>query len=134
MVLLLAGLSCFSGWLMSQPSLVGKVGIDLFYKEYQFLRTWWQGSMVVFSVLIFLTLLQGFIFLRSGRKKNNWIQVFMILLALGGLYLSYYDFHHTTTHRWLRERFHIGAYIFWMSWIIISIYYMTIVKNETPEV
>jgi hypothetical protein len=33
----------------------------------------------------------------------------------------------------LGERFHIGAYFFWIDWIIISLFYLTQKKPETIE-
>lgn len=129
---LLAFLSCLSGWLMSRPSLVGRMGIELFYKEYKFLRTWWQGALAVFVTLMILLVLQGILALKLSKRKSNLIQLGMILLALLGFYFTYYDFNHTATHRWLKERFHIGAYLFWASWIMISIYYL--VQKRTEEI
>lgn len=127
---LLAFLSALSGWLMSKPSLVGRVGIELFYKEYKFLRTWWQGSLVVFATLLLLLLLQGWAQVKLPARRSRLIHVLMILLALAGLYFTFYDFHHTATHRWLKERFHIGAYLFWGGWIIISVFYLLQKKEQ----
>ena len=44
-----------------------------------------------------------------------------VLIALVGLYFTYNDFRHTLSHRWLGERFHLGAYLFWIVWIAISV-------------
>jgi hypothetical protein len=129
---LLAFLSCLSGWLMSRPSLVGRMGIELFYKEYKFLRTWWQGALAVFVTLMILLVLQGIVYRKLSVRKSNLVQLGMILLALLGFYFTYNDFHHTATHRWLKERFHIGAYLFWASWIMISIYYL--IQKRTEEI
>jgi hypothetical protein len=129
---LLAFLSCLSGWLMSRPSMVGRVGIELFYKEYKFLRTWWQGALAIFVTLMILLVLQGILASKLSRRKSNLVHLGMILLALLGFYFTYYDFHHTPTHRWLKERFHIGAYLFWASWIMISIYYL--IQKRTEEI
>jgi hypothetical protein len=129
-VLFLLFLSCLSGYLMSKPSLIGKVGIDLFYKEYKFLRTWWQGALAVFITLLVLLFLQGLIQRKLSRNSANLIQVVMILLALAGFYFTWYDFKHTTTHRWLKTSFHIGAYLFWLGWIIVSVFYLTASKTR----
>jgi hypothetical protein len=130
---LLAVLSIISGYLLSNASLVGKVGISVFYKQYQFLKTWWQGALIVFAVLLIFFLVQGFAEKKLIKTKANLLHVSMILLALTGLYFTYYDFRHTTTHRLLGERFHIGAYLFWIDWIIISLFYLTQKKPETIE-
>ena len=121
-------LSFLSGWLMSKPSLVGRVGIDLFYREYGFLRIWWQGALAVFSTWLVLLLVQGLAHFKIPGSRSAWVQVGMILLALAGFYLTYRDFRDNLSHRWLKERFHIGAYLFWAGWVLISLFYLTLKK------
>ncbi|HEU4469881.1 MAG TPA: cytochrome d ubiquinol oxidase subunit II [Flavisolibacter sp.] len=123
-ILFLAFLSAISGYLMSRPSLIGRIGMDLFYKEYRFLKTWWQGGLTVFSVLLLLFLLQGYAQARLPMRKARLLHGIMILLALGGFYYTWLDFHNTATHRWLKERFHLGVYLFWLGWICSSLYYL----------
>jgi hypothetical protein len=127
---LLAVLSGLSGYLLSNASLAGKVGISLFYKQYRFLKTWWQGALIVFVVLLILFFVQGLAERKLSKARAKVLHVFMILLALAGLYFTYYDFRHTTSHRLLGERFHIGAYLFWIDWILISSFYLTQKKPE----
>lgn len=110
---------------MSKPSLIGRIGISLFYHEYRFLRTWWKGALAVFGTLIVLLILQGIAEQKLTPRYARLIHVAMILLALAGLYFTYSDFQHTTTHRWLKEKFHIGAYLFWIGWMIVSLFYLT---------
>lgn len=124
-IFFLALLSGISGYLMSKASLVGRMGINLFYKEYKFLKVWWQGALVVFGVLLLLTILQGFVQNKLALRKAKMIHIAAILAALAGLYFTYNDFRHTTTHRLLGERFHLGGYLFWLGWIMISLFYLT---------
>lgn len=124
-ILLLAALAALSGYLLSKSSLVGKAGISLFYKEYRFLKTWWQGALVIFVVLIILFMLQGIAEKKLAKTKANILHISMIVLALVGLYFTYSDFRHTLSHRLLGERFHIGAYLFWIDWILVSLFYIT---------
>jgi CDP-diglyceride synthetase len=124
LILVLAGISLLSGILMSKPSFIGRVGIQFFYAEYRFLRTWWQGGLTVFAVLLVITLLQAFARKKLTEGKGRLLLVLMILLALLGLYFTWYDFRHTTTHRWLGEGFHVGAYLFWIGWILSSCYFL----------
>jgi hypothetical protein len=105
LLFLLAALSAISGYLLSKASLVGKVGISMFYKEYQFLKVWWQGALVVFGVLFLLFLLQAAIQKKAARGTANFIHIVCILLALVGLYFTYNDFRHDLSHRLLGERF-----------------------------
>lgn len=125
LLVLLITLAGISGYLLSKASLVGRVGINLFYKEYKFLKVWWQGALLVFAVWMMLFLLQGLAQRKLKPLIARLIQVDAIIIALVGLYFTYSDFRHTTSHRWLGERFHIGGYLFWVGWIIISVFYLT---------
>jgi hypothetical protein len=133
LILILGILSAMSGWLLSKASLVGKAGISLLYKEYRFLKTWWQGAVTVFVVLIILWLLQGVAQRRLGKHRANILHISMLLLSMIGLYFTYYDFRHTISHRLLGERFHLGAYLFWIGWMIISLAYLTQNKEHEEE-
>src|SRR6476620_10210523 len=101
--------SMTSGFLMSRPSLSGRLGINLVYTEYKFLRTWRKGALAVMLVLSIFTLAQGLAQSRLPQRKAALVHGLMILLALAGLYFTWSDFTNTMTHRWLGSRFHIGA-------------------------
>lgn len=122
LVVFLAALATLSGYLMSKASFVGRLGMTYVYKEYRFLKTWWKGALAVFVVWMILLIIQAIIEKKLAKKTAIVIHVGFILLALVGLYFTYSDFQHTTSHRWLKEKFHIGAYLFWLGWIIISAY------------
>jgi len=124
LILVLLLLSCLSGYLMSKPSLIGRIGISLFYHEYRFLRTWWKGALAVFGTLMVLLALQGVAQRKLPLRTSRLLHIGLVLLALGGLYLTYSDFQHTATHRWLKEKFHLGAYLFWIGWLIVSFFYL----------
>lgn len=120
LIVFLAALAFLSGYLMSKASFVGRLGMTYVYKEYRFLKTWWKGALAVFVVWMILLLIQYIVEKKLSKQKAILVHVAFILLALVGLYFTYSDFQHTTSHRWLKERFHIGAYLFWLGWIIIS--------------
>src|SRR4051812_9394520 len=101
----LALLSILSGWLMSKASLTGKVGMSLFYTEYNFLKVWWQGAALLFIILFLLYVIQGLLERNRPPGTGKTIHVLCITLALAGLYFTYYDFRHTLSHRLLGERF-----------------------------
>lgn len=122
LLVVLAGLALLSGYLMSKASLIGRLGMTYVYREYGFLKSWWKGALVVFIIWMVLLILQLIVEKKLSKQRAIIIHVVFILLALVGLYFTYSDFQHTTTHRWLKERFHIGAYIFWLGWIIISMF------------
>lgn len=119
----LAALSALSGYLLSRASLAGRTGINLFYAEYRFLKTWWQGAAVVFVVLILFVVLQGWINRKWRGPRAVAIHLVCAVLAIAGLYFTYRDFREVLSHRLLGERFHLGAYLFWVGWIVISVFY-----------
>jgi hydrogenase-4 membrane subunit HyfE len=122
LVVFLAALASLSGYLMSKASFIGRFGMTFVYKEYRFLKTWWKGALAVFIVWIILLIIQTIVEKKLSKQKAIIVHVAFILLALVGLYFTYSDFQHTTSHRWLKERFHIGAYLFWLGWIIICVF------------
>lgn len=119
-IVFLAALATLSGYLMSKASFIGRLGMTYVYKEYGFLKTWWKGALAVFVVWIILLVIQTIIEKKLSKTTATIIRIAFILLALVGLYFTYSDFQHTTSHRWLKEKFHIGAYLFWLGCIIIS--------------
>jgi len=133
LVIFLAALASLSGYLMSKASFIGRLGMTFVYKEYHFLKTWWKGALAVFAVWIILVIIHYFIERKLFKQKAIIVHIIFIFLALVGLYFTYSDFQDTTTHRWLKERFHLGAYLFWLGWIIISVYFMVQKRKELPQ-
>lgn len=130
-LLLLLALSLITGYLLSKASLVSKVGMDLFYKEYRFLKVWWKGAAVVFIVWLLLFFLQGWAQKKLSHSKAVRINIIALVLAVIGLFATYLDFRHTLTHRLLGERFHIGGYLFWLGWMCISLFYLFQKNKDT---
>ena len=129
LTLFLAALSVVSGSMLSNASWVGKVGMDLFYEEYTFLNTWWKAALLVFAVLIFLYAVQSAVQLYSYPQVARLVNVIALVAAVVGLYLSYKDFREDLAHRWMGERFHLGVYLIWVGWMIISVYLLMRKKN-----
>ncbi len=46
--------SIISGYLLSKASIIGKAGMSLFYQEYNFLKTWWKGALLMLTALLIL--------------------------------------------------------------------------------
>lgn len=128
---ILLALSALAGYVLSKASLVGRVGISLFYKQYKFLKVWWQAGLFVFVVWMLLFFVQGRVQRKASLRTAKLTQVGAIILALAGLFFTYQDFRHTLSHRWLGERFHLGGYLFWIGWIMISVFYLTEKKVAT---
>jgi hypothetical protein len=127
---LLAGLSVLSGYLLSKATLIGRTGINLFYKEYQFLKTWWKGALAVFAGLLILFFLLGMAQRKLPRRKAVIVHAVTLVMAIVGLYFTYSDFRNTLSHRLLGERFHLGAYLFWIGWMLISLFYLVQPKPD----
>lgn len=119
-VLFLAILSILSGYLMSKASLVGRAGMSLFYTEYNFLKTWWKGALLIFVILIALFIVHGQVQKRMTYKKARSVHIIATIFAITGLYFTYNDFRHTISHHLLGERFHLGVYLFWVGWIVVG--------------
>lgn len=118
-------LSLISGILLSRMSFVARTAISVFHKHYRyytFMKTWWKGALVFFGILLILLFLQLWVKKNSTPLKGLIFQVLCLLLAMAGLYFTYLDFRHTLSHRWAGENLHLGFYLFWINWIVISIY------------
>ncbi|MBS1777131.1 MAG: cytochrome d ubiquinol oxidase subunit II [Bacteroidetes bacterium] len=129
----LAILSVIVGYLLSSVTWIGRVGISLFYDQYQFLKVWWQAALVVFGLLLILYLLQSIIDKILTPFSAKLIHFILIISACIGLYFSYQDFRQNLSHRLLGERFHLGVYLFWFGWVCISIYFLLKKKNAKAQ-
>ena len=123
-LLLLTGLSVVSGYLLSKASLVGRAGIHFFYKEYRFLKTWYKGAAAVLAVWLLLFGVHWLVQTKVGGNKAKWIHISAIAVAAIGLYGTYADFRADLSYRLLGERFHIGAYLFWIGWMLIAFFHL----------
>lgn len=133
-ILYLAVLSALSGWLMSHMSWIGRVGINLFHKEYKFLKVWYRGGGLVFGILLLLFLLQWLADRRLPRATARVAQIIALLAAICGLWVTYSDFRSDFTHNVLKERFHLGAYLFWVGWMSISLYLLATYRRQHSKV
>lgn len=122
-------LSALAGYLLSKASLVGRVGISLFYQQYSFLKVWWQGGLLVLAVWLLLAAFQDWAHRRLPAQTARLLSLALIFVFLAGLYFTYRDFRHSTAHRWLGERFHLGGYLFWVGCILGSVFYLTQGRN-----
>ena len=127
-------LSVISGWLLSKATLIGRTGINLFYKEYQFLKVWWQGALVVLVVLLGLWMLHQLVRSRFNRNRAILAHSLMLFIYLVGLYFTYQDFRNDLSHRLLGERFHLGAYLFWLGAILVAIFYLFKSNRFNPSI
>ncbi|MEO6290135.1 MAG: cytochrome d ubiquinol oxidase subunit II [Ginsengibacter sp.] len=117
-------LSIISDYLMSKASLVGKTGMSLFYKEYNFLKVWWKGAMMMMILFTVLLYLHHLIQKKLTVMRSKAVHRIACFIALAGLYFTYDDFRHTLSHHLLGERFHIGVYLFWIGWIAVALFFL----------
>jgi len=124
-IFFLAVLSIISGFLLSRMSWIGRVGINLMHKEYKFLKVWYKGAGVVFVVWMLLFLLQSMVQKKLSLASSRMVHIAAIIIAIAGLYITYKDFRTDFSHGLLKERFHLGAYLFWIGWMSISLFFLT---------
>lgn len=132
----LAGMSIVSGILLSKMSFLARTSMSIFRKKYQhyaFMKVWWQGALYFFIVLMLLLALQVYIQKKWSKRNSIFAQSLFLFLALVGLYFTYHDFRADITHRWAGERLHLGFYLFWIAWAMISVF-MLLSKNTTNTI
>jgi hypothetical protein len=123
-IFLLAVLSCASGYLLSKASWIGRVGMTFFYKEYNFMKIWWQGAIAVFLTLMILFSLHSIVHRRLSLTAARLLHIFILLLVATGIYFTYDDFTNNLSHKILGHRFHYGFYLFWTSWLLICFFFI----------
>lgn len=133
----LAALSAVSGYLMSQMSWLGRVGINLVHREYQFLKVWWQGGLAVFLFLLVLFFLHVVIQRSLPRLAASLMHIMLMGCAAAMFYFTYRDFGDEFTHHLLRQRFHIGAYLPSFGWFLTGLFFLTErvkpVQTKSPD-
>lgn len=125
-------LAVIAGWTLSKATVIGKVGIHFLHREYLFLNSWWKGALLVWGVWVVLEIIQYRIWKRYPGNINLAVQATFIILAVLGLYFTYLDFR-TFSHGLLGGRFHIGGYLFWIGWCIISIFFIKLRNDDVAS-
>ena len=111
-------------YLISKISLIGKIGIATVHHEYALLRSFWKtyGLLSLLQVALIITLYM--LGKRSSKKITNLVSTILLVVGLLGFLVTFQDFLHTYTHRLLKERFHLGLYIFWLSWMSSCLFFL----------
>lgn len=122
-VLLQFALSVLSGYLISKMSFFGRMGIHLFYQEYAIFKVWWQTALLFFGIQFFLMILQSI----AKTKLVSWV---ILILAIVALVYTFIDFNNTFSHKILKEKFHVGFYLFFVSTIIHCVYFLSLNKKN----
>lgn len=124
-IVLQALLSTISGVLLSQMSFIGKVGINVMYREYGVFKIWWKTAVLLFAIQLALLLVLWLVKRLLGRRLAFAAFLLFLLFGVVGAYFTYLDFT-TTTHRLMKANFHAGIYLFWGTWTLVCIYFMAV--------
>lgn len=124
LLFLLAALSMASGYLMSESTWVGKVGISLFHKGYNLTKIWWQGAIAVFIIYLLFFFLHLFLHNKLPVIAAKILHFLFLLAAVAGLYFTYDDFQNDFSHRLLGHHFHFGFYLVWVGWMMVCLFFL----------
>jgi hypothetical protein len=119
-------------YLISKISWIGKLGIATVHKEYRLLRSDWKTFLLLFSLQIVLIASLTVVRTKCPRRIATLVTSMLLTLGAVGLFLTFRDFIYTYTHRLLKERFHLGFYLFWIGWIGTCIFYLAIKDKKDP--
>ncbi len=109
--------------LCSGISLAGRLGVNLFYKEYRFFKIWWQGALVCFGLMLLVLVVLYFLDRKLKPVAGKSVMWLFLVVSLVGLYFTYKDFRTDLSHRLLGEKFHLGIYLYWVGFSIISLFF-----------
>ncbi len=126
-------LCALATYLVSRISLIGKIGVALFYKEYKLLRSGWKTFLLFFGVQLIIILILYLVHRKQPRKKAMLVSGALLVAGTLGLLITYYDFQHTYAHRLLKERFHLGFYLFWLGWMGTCIFFLVTGNDKRPD-
>ena len=118
----LAGLSVVAGWLVSKINFIGRLGIGLLHHEFSFMRHWYKTAALFFGIWLLLFALQLLAKRRMPPATGRTTLVICIIAAIAGLLATWNNFRTDFTHRIIGEPFHMGFYLFWIGWLLISFY------------
>lgn len=132
LVIFQALLCLLASYLISKISLIGKIGIAIFYKEYGLLRSMPKTFALFFLLQLLIIFLIGFIHKKYSAKRTIFSAAVIFIIALIGLISTYNNFLHTYSHRLLKERFHLGFYLFWIGMMISCVFFIIISRYKVP--
>jgi len=127
-------LSFLAGILVSQMSWIGRVGIKFVHPEYTIFKSWWQTGLLFFGLQLLLSGILQMVKRNTSVSRFLFIVGIVLFIGLIGFYVTFRDFQHTTTHRLLKERFHLGFYLFWICWLGTCGYFLFPPKQNIPDV
>jgi len=133
LILSQAFFSIIEAYLVSKISFLGKIGISTTHTEYQLLRSGWKTFLLFFGIQLLIIFVLSYMQKKSPPKATHLTATALLVMAIFGLLITYNDFQHTFTHRLLRERFHLGFYLFWLGWISSCIFFLSTTVRKKPD-
>nr|WP_314603077.1 hypothetical protein [uncultured Capnocytophaga sp.] len=115
--------SVISGILITQMSLLGRIGIHTMYRQFMVFRSWWKTALLLFVIQCLLIGVLWLIRKYSSGKAVKKISGLCLLIGIVGFGLTYWDFT-TTMHKVMKARFHFGFYLFWIGWGVTCLYFI----------
>src|SRR5690606_20054034 len=91
LILIQAVISLVAGILMSQMSLIGKIGVSTLYTEYGFLRHWYKGFTAVLIVQLLLIAILWIVKRVTTYKNFSIVNLILVIIGLIGLIYTFYD-------------------------------------------
>lgn len=119
-------------YLISKISWIGKIGIATVHKEYRLLRSDWKTFLLLFTLQLILILLLSVIRTKRPQRVTTLVASLLLMAGAVGLFLTFRDFIYTYTHRLLKERFHLGFYLFWIGWIGTCVFFLVLKDEKDP--
>lgn len=126
-------ISLISAYLIAQMSWLGRIGISLFYTEYAILKSFWKVALILFSVQTLLLIILHTLYAFRKILALKIVSGITSISSLLGLAYAVYDFSETFSHRILKEKFHMGVYVFLVSVFCLSIFYFFSRKKQISE-
>ena len=115
--------SVISGILITQMSLLGRIGIHTMYRQFIVFRSWWKTALLLFVIQCLLIGVLWLIRQYSSGKAVKKISGLCLLIGIIGFGFTYWDFT-TTMHKVMKARFHFGFYLFWIGWGVTCLYFI----------
>ncbi|TDS54651.1 cytochrome d ubiquinol oxidase subunit II [Myroides indicus] len=122
-------LSFISALLISKMSFIGRLGINLFYREYLIFKTVWKTALAIFAIQFVLVLVLSFFKYLTPNHFSRIIAIVALVIGIAGSYFTFIDFT-TTSHRHMKMYFHSGGYLFWISWSITCMFFIFSKKKK----
>lgn len=132
-ILLQAVLAVISSFLISKMSWIGRIGVTWFMPQYGIFKSWWKTALVLFLVQMIVLGIQYLVKQKANHKNALINTIVFFIIGIIGLYFTYNDFQSTFTHKLMKEKFHLGFYIFWLGWVISCLYFLFSPKKLPKE-